>query len=84
MFLLFIVSVILRKIVYNYVCPIPNDFLDRATSLYSFKTLNKKKILLTGSNTGIYCSSDKVGLVEFFFYKIAQSTLMLFVTTVKL
>jgi hypothetical protein len=34
-----------------------------AVSLYSSKTVDKKKILRTVSNTGIYCSSDKVGTV---------------------
>jgi hypothetical protein len=40
-----IVSVILSKEVYMYVCPIPNGFRDRATSLYSSKTVDKKQIL---------------------------------------
>jgi hypothetical protein len=44
-------------------CPIPNGFRDRAISLYSFKTLDKKEILCTVSNTGIYCSSDKIDTV---------------------
>jgi hypothetical protein len=30
------VSAILNKKVYIYICPIPNGFRDRATSLYSF------------------------------------------------
>jgi hypothetical protein len=34
-------------------CPIPNSFLDRAISLYSPKTVDKKEILRTVSNTGI-------------------------------
>jgi hypothetical protein len=46
-----------------YKCPILNDFRDKAISLYSSKTVDKKKILRTVSNTGIYCSSDKVGTV---------------------
>jgi hypothetical protein len=46
-----------------YICPIPNGFRDRAISLYSSKTVDKKEILRTVSNTGIYCSSDKVGTV---------------------
>jgi hypothetical protein len=58
-----IVSVILNKKVYMYMCPIPNGFRDRAISLYSSKTVDKKEILRTVSNTGIYCSSDKVGTV---------------------
>jgi hypothetical protein len=58
-----IVSVILSKKVYMYMCPIPNSFRDRAISLYSSKIVDKKEILRTVSNTGIYCSSDKVGTV---------------------
>jgi hypothetical protein len=46
-----------------YVCPISNGFQDTAISLYSSKTVEKKEILHTVSNTGIYCSSDKVGTV---------------------
>jgi hypothetical protein len=48
---------------YMYMCPIPNGFRDRAVSLYSCKIVDKKEILRTVSNTGIYCSSDKVGTV---------------------
>jgi hypothetical protein len=48
-----IVSVILRKKVYMYMCPIPNRS----------KIVDKKEILRTVSNTGIYCSSDEVGAV---------------------
>jgi predicted transport protein len=44
-------------------CLIQNSFRDRAISLYSSKTVDKKEILRTVSNTGIYCSSDKVGIV---------------------
>jgi hypothetical protein len=44
-------------------CPIPNGFRDRAISLYSSKIVDKKDILHTVSNTGIYCSSDKGGTV---------------------
>jgi hypothetical protein len=46
-----------------YICPIPNAFRGRAILLYSSKIVDKKEILLTVSNTGIYCSSDKVGTV---------------------
>jgi hypothetical protein len=46
-----------------YMCPIPNGFRDRAISLYSSKIADKKEILGTVSNTGIYCSSDKFGTV---------------------
>jgi hypothetical protein len=59
-----IVSVILGKNMYMCMCPIPNSFRDRAISVYSSKTVDEKEILLTVSNTGIYCSSDKVGTVE--------------------
>jgi hypothetical protein len=55
-----IVSVILSNIVYMYRCPIPNGFWDRAISLYSFKIVDKKDILCTVSNTGIYCLSDSL------------------------
>jgi predicted transport protein len=58
-----IVSVILSKKVYIYMCPIQNGFRDRAISLYTSKTVDKKEILRTVSNTGIYCSGDKVGTV---------------------
>jgi hypothetical protein len=57
-----IVSAILSKRVYMYMCPIPNSFRDRAVSLYSSKIVDKE-ILRTLSNAGIYCSSDKVGTV---------------------
>jgi hypothetical protein len=58
-----IVSVIVSIEVYVYMCPIPNGFRDRAISLYSSKTLDKKEILRLVSNNGIYCLSDKVGTV---------------------
>jgi hypothetical protein len=54
-----IVCAIVRKIVNTYMCPIPSDFRDRAV----YKIVDKKEILSTVSNTGIYCSSDKVGTV---------------------
>jgi hypothetical protein len=57
------VSVILSKKLYMYMCPIPNGFRDRAISLYSSKIVDKKEILRTVSNTGIYFSNDKVGIV---------------------
>jgi hypothetical protein len=43
---------------------IPNGFRDRAISLYSSKIVGKKEILRTVSNTGFYCSRDKVGTVK--------------------
>jgi hypothetical protein len=58
-----IVSVILSKKVYMYMCPIPNGFRDKAISLYSSEIVDKKEILRTVSNAGIYCSGDKVGAV---------------------
>jgi hypothetical protein len=62
-FLEVIVSGILSKRVHMYMCPIPNGFRDTDISLYSFKIVDKLDILHTLSNTGIYCSSDKVGTV---------------------
>jgi hypothetical protein len=56
------VSVFLSKKVYMCMCPIPNGFRDRAISLYSSKIVDKR-YYVTVSNTGIYCSSDKVGTV---------------------
>jgi hypothetical protein len=54
------VSVILIKKMYIYICPIANTFRDRVISLYSSNIVDKKEILSTVSNTGIYCSSNKV------------------------
>jgi hypothetical protein len=48
---------------YMYMCLIPNGFQDRVISLYNFKIVDKKEILRTVSNTGIYYFSDKVGTV---------------------
>jgi hypothetical protein len=47
-----------------YTCPMPNGFRDKAISLYSSKIVDKKEILRTVSNTGIYFSSGKVGTVS--------------------
>jgi hypothetical protein len=44
-------------------CSIPNGFRDRDISLYGYRIVDKKKILHTVSNTGIYCSSSKVDIV---------------------
>jgi hypothetical protein len=52
-FLEVIVSAILSKRPYMYMCPIPNGFRD--VSLYCSKIVAKKDILRTVSNTGIYC-----------------------------
>jgi hypothetical protein len=46
-----------------YICPTPKGFRDKAVLLYSSKIVDKKEILRAVSNTGIYCSSDKVGTV---------------------
>jgi hypothetical protein len=48
---------------FMYMCPLSNGFRDRDISLYSSKILDKKEILRTASNIGIYFSSDKVGTV---------------------
>jgi hypothetical protein len=61
-----IVSVILSKKVCMYMCPTPNRFQNSAISLYSSKIVEKKEILLTVCNTGVYCSSEKVGTVYIF------------------
>jgi hypothetical protein len=58
-----ILSVILSKKVYTYMCPIQNGFRHRDISVYSSKIVDKKEILRTVSNTGICCSIDKVGTV---------------------
>jgi hypothetical protein len=58
-----------------YVYPIPNGFCDRAVSLYSSKTVDKKEVLHTVSNTGIYCSSDKVGTIYLVLYIFENSTI---------
>jgi hypothetical protein len=58
------VSVILRKKFYMYMCPTPNGFRGKDISLYSSKNVDKKEILHTVSDTGIYCSSDKIGTVN--------------------
>jgi hypothetical protein len=55
-------------------CPIPNGFRDRAISLYSSKTIDKKEILHTVSNTGIYFSSTKVRTVYQVHYNFENAT----------
>jgi hypothetical protein len=57
------VSVMLSRKVYMYMCSIPNSFRDTAISLYSSKTVHKKEILRTVPNTGIHCSSGNIGAV---------------------
>jgi hypothetical protein len=44
-------------------CPILIGFRDTAISLYSSKIVDKEAILCTVANSGIYCSSEKVGTV---------------------
>ena len=46
-------------------CPIPNGFRDIAIRMHNRKVVHKKEILRlrSVSNTGIYCSSDRVGTV---------------------
>jgi len=80
-----IVSVILSKNVYMNMCPIPNGFRDRAVCMYNRKIVDKKGILRvrTVSNTGIYCSCDRVGTVYNKCSKIPPSTIMHFATRVK-
>jgi len=53
--------------------------------MYNRKIVDKKEILRvrTVSNTGIYCSSDRVGTVYNKCSKIPQSTSMHFPTRVK-
>jgi hypothetical protein len=57
------VSAILSKKLYMYMCPIPSGFRDTAVSLYSSKIVDRKEILRTVSNTGIYGSNGKVDTV---------------------
>ena len=80
-----IVSGILSKNVYMNMCPIPNGFRDRAIWMYNRKIVDKKEIfrVLTVSNIGIYCSSDRVGTVYNKCSKIPPSTSMHFATRVK-
>jgi hypothetical protein len=46
-----------------YVCPSSSGFQDKVISLCSSQIVDKKEILHTVSNIGIYCSSDTVGTV---------------------
>jgi ABC-type polysaccharide/polyol phosphate export permease len=74
-----IVSVILSRTFYMYMCFILNGFRDRAISLYSSKIVDKKEILPTVPNTGIYCSTDKVGTVYLVKYIFENSTVSVIV-----
>jgi hypothetical protein len=58
-----VIGLVILSKMYMYMCPILNSSRDRAVSLYSSKTVDKKEILHTVSNTGIYYLSDKVGTV---------------------
>jgi len=80
-----IVSVILSKNVYVNVCPILNGFQGRANWMYNRKIVDKKEKLHvhTVSNTGIYCSSYRVGTVYNKCSKIPSSASMHFTTRVK-
>jgi hypothetical protein len=44
-----------KQKLYMYMCPVPNGFRYRAISLYTSK--------IVVSDTGIHCSSDKIGTV---------------------
>ena len=69
-----IVSVILSKRVYMYMCSSPNGFWDRAISRNSCKIVDKE-ILRVVSNIGIYCSSDRVGTAYLVQYIFGNSTI---------
>jgi hypothetical protein len=55
-------------------CFIPNGFQDRNILLYNSKIVDKEDILRTVSNTGIYCSRDKVRTVYPVQYIFKNST----------
>jgi hypothetical protein len=63
-----------KQNLFMYTCRIPNGFRDRIISLYSSKIVDKKEILRTVSNTGTYCSSDKVGTVYLVQYILENCT----------
>jgi hypothetical protein len=69
--------VIQGKKVYMYMYPILDCFRDRAIPVYSSKTVDKKEILRTASNTDSYCSSDKVSTVYLVQYTFENSTVNL-------
>jgi hypothetical protein len=75
-----IVSVILNESFRNtahvyieYTCAVFRKVSEIELSLYSSKIFDKIEILLTICNTGIYCSSDKVGAVYLVLYIIDSS-----------
>jgi len=80
-----ILSVMLSTNVCMNMCLIPNGFRDTAIWMYNRKIVDKKEILRvrTVSNSGIYCSSDRVGTVYNKCSKIPPSTSMHFATRVK-
>jgi len=73
-----IVSVILSKNIYMNMYLIPNGFrvTSRGIWIYNRKIVDKKEILFVRivSNTGIYCSTDRVGRVYNKCSKIQPST----------
>ena len=68
-----IISVILSKRMYMYMCPIQNGFRNTVISLYSCKIVDKE-ILRIDSNIGIYCLINKVGTVYVVQYIFVTST----------
>jgi hypothetical protein len=58
-----IIQAILSKDLCLYMYPIPNGFRDEVISQHSAKIVDNKEILHNVSNTGIYCSSDKISTV---------------------
>jgi len=76
---------ILSKNVYMNMCPVPNGFRDRTVRMYNRKIVDKEEKLRVRvvSNTGIYCSSDRVGTVYNKCWKIPPPTSMHFATRVK-
>jgi hypothetical protein len=71
-----------KQKVYMYMGSIPNVFRERNVSLYSSKIVDKKDILRTLSNIGIYCSTTKLvslpRIIRFRkFHRQTQGTLQL-------
>jgi hypothetical protein len=74
-----IVSVILSKKVYVYMCPIPNGFWDRDISLYSSKIVDKEILHTVGglldqfcTNCTRYSTEDAVRIGNLFIYNRSQ------------
>jgi hypothetical protein len=78
-----IVSAIVSKTVYTYMYLIPNGFRDRAIWLYGSKIVDRKEILHTVSNSGIYVQVAKLVQFTYTFPKIPPSTSMHSVTGVR-